>query len=512
MPLYISNTNRVETLQGVQTRGINSTTTTTLVPPVESFWWAKAGDFQSGSIGGQWFQADEITQWNVSGSGQFFGGARAINYDLDNPPPQISNNFGLTPYGGADKSNTTSIWRSPFSVDFTVKPSIFGKVCTFTNSFTTGSGKWMLATYVAYSGSTATYEFVPPSSSIQRCVTYPYLTYFCAPMIGGYGDGSYTASVAPSAFGADCQYDTDCQCIYCYNNSAYGGGDTLPSGSAPCAGATTTTTTSTTTTSTTTTSTTTTTTTTTASLVTYQVEYLIVGGGGGGGSQESGNNNLGSGGGGAGGFLSGSLFVTQSQAYSFVVGAGGGADTSGVNSTAFTLTAIGGGYGALAGATALAGANGGSGGGGGSRGGTLSVNAPGTGTAGQGNNGGDGTQESVGAGGGGGGATSAGSTPAASTYGGGGSAKLWLNGTAYSKGGDAAGRGTTKFSAVAGDPNTGNGGGGIKATGGGSGASGGSGIVIVRYVSGSASGTGGTITNSGGYTYHTFTGSATYTG
>ena len=190
MPLYISNTNRVETLQGVQTRGINSTTTTTLVPPVESFWWAKAGDFQSGSIGGEWFTTIEITNWSVSGPGKFTNGLRAINYDLDNPPPLVSNNFGLTGYGGVDKSNTTSIWRSPFSVDFSVTPAIFGKVCTFTNSYTTGSGTWMLATYVPYSGSSVTYEFVPPSSSIQRCITYPYLTYFSAPMVGGYGDGS----------------------------------------------------------------------------------------------------------------------------------------------------------------------------------------------------------------------------------------------------------------------------------------------------------------------------------
>jgi hypothetical protein len=39
---------------------------------------------------------------------------------------------------------------------------------------------------------------------------------------------------------------------------------------------------------------------------------------------------------------------------------------------------------------------------------------------------------------------------------------------------------------------------------------GGSGIVIIRY-SGSQIGTGGTVTSSGGYTYHTFTSSGTYT-
>jgi hypothetical protein len=59
--------------------------------------------------------------------------------------------------------------------------------------------------------------------------------------------------------------------------------------------------------------------------------------------------------------------------------------------------------------------------------------------------------------------------------------------------------------------NTGGGGGG----GGGdspaaSGGNGGSGIIIVRYA-GSQKGTGGTVTSNGGYTYHTFTASGTYT-
>jgi hypothetical protein len=42
------------------------------------------------------------------------------------------------------------------------------------------------------------------------------------------------------------------------------------------------------------------------------------------------------------------------------------------------------------------------------------------------------------------------------------------------------------------------------------GGAGGSGIVIVRYLGGTR-GTGGTITYSGGYTYHTFTSSGTFT-
>jgi hypothetical protein len=39
---------------------------------------------------------------------------------------------------------------------------------------------------------------------------------------------------------------------------------------------------------------------------------------------------------------------------------------------------------------------------------------------------------------------------------------------------------------------------------------GGSGIVIIRYL-GAQRGTGGTVTSAGGYTYHTFNSSGTYT-
>jgi len=60
--------------------------------------------------------------------------------------------------------------------------------------------------------------------------------------------------------------------------------------------------------------------------------------------------------------------------------------------------------------------------------------------------------------------------------------------------------------AIAGTANTGGGGGGGYAV---SGAAGGSGICIVRYL-GSQRGSGGTITFSNGYTYHTFTASGTF--
>lgn len=125
-----------------------------------------------------------------------------------------------------------------------------------------------------------------------------------------------------------------------------------------------------------------------------EVEYLIVAGGGGGGSKSKGTSGgtAGGAGGGAGGFLTGTFNVTP-QTYTIVTGAGGqgggfpsGSSTTsfgsnGGNSSAFGLTAIGGGGGASNG--------GGSGATGGSGGGASSVSGGGGGfTAGQGNPGG----------------------------------------------------------------------------------------------------------------------------
>ena len=62
----------------------------------------------------------------------------------------------------------------------------------------------------------------------------------------------------------------------------------------------------------------------------------------------------------------------------------------------------------------------------------------------------------------------------------------------------------------AGMTNTGGGGGG-RAHDGTNGSAGGSGIIIIRYA-GDQVGSGGTVTSSGGYTYHKFTSSGTYTG
>jgi hypothetical protein len=90
-----------------------------------------------------------------------------------------------------------------------------------------------------------------------------------------------------------------------------------------------------------------------------------------------------------------------------------------------------------------------------------------------------------------------------------------LGGSALGGSGIGGNGGTTSaLSGQAGSPNTGSGGGGAayNATPGSSadGGAGGSGVVIVRYP-GPQKATGGTITNIGGYTIHTFTTSGTFT-
>ncbi len=266
----------------------------------------------------------------------------------------------------------------------------------------------------------------------------------------------------------------------------------------------------------------------------YSVEYIIVAGGGGGAELF--------GAGGAGGVLTGSYTVAAATNYSFTVGAGGaGAPTTiegigvvGSNSTGFSLTANGGGYGGAK----VNGGSGGSGGGGGGWGGVAYTG--GAGTAGQGNTGGNGTAVYDGAGGGGGGAGAVGGTASlkqagnggngviwpsggATYYGGGGGGSCWqgstsgvgTNGTGGLGGGGIGGGSTGALNAVgqAGTANTGGGGGaGVRnqnSTSYGGGA-GGSGVVIIRYA-GAQKGSGGTVTSSGGYTYHTFTSSGTFT-
>jgi mucin-19 len=251
----------------------------------------------------------------------------------------------------------------------------------------------------------------------------------------------------------------------------------------------------------------------------YTAEYLVVAGGGGGGDN-------GGGGGAAGGLLSSSLTVSPGTPYTVTVGAGGAPSTSGNNSVFSTFTASAGGRG---GNLQTAGTSGGSGGGGGTSYFGAGAPAGGAGTAGQGNNGGDGaggipTVPSQIAGGGGGGQSSVGSAGTNSNGGAGGTGLNWFSIGNFYAGGGGGGSGTT--GAAGGSGVGGNGGsGGTSATngtanrgggggGGGNpattGGSGGSGVVIIRYA-GSQRGTGGTVTSSGGFTYHTFTSSGTYT-
>lgn len=283
----------------------------------------------------------------------------------------------------------------------------------------------------------------------------------------------------------------------------------------------------------------------------FTIEYLVVGGGGCGGK------NLG-GGGGAGGYVTGSSLFTSSLSpdlsgsliYPVLVGAGGVTSSvlasggNGGSSSFYDITALGGGGGGgrSGSASNLTGIDGGSAGGGGF---TSPTNRPG-GTATQpgsiwggfGNNGGTGKENAgqSGGAGGGGGAAFAGADASTGDFinynpGPGGAGKQWLDGNYYAGGGGGAGDD--------GGASGGIGGGGtggkcrlpiINATrgtdgtggGGGGGASsfepnvgkgeGGSGIVKLRYpTNGNYNVTGGTVTQSGGYTYHTFLSSSVFT-
>lgn len=231
-----------------------------------------------------------------------------------------------------------------------------------------------------------------------------------------------------------------------------------------------------------------------------QVEYLVIGGGGSGGVSNY-SANATSGGGGAGGYrssvvgeLSGRntsaearLNLTANTSYAITVGAGGSGSssqfsngTSGSNSSFWTVTSNGGGFGS-SGEANTNGASGGSGGGGAGR---FSTRSGGAGTAGQGFDGGSQTTN-INQGGGGGGAGGAGTAQnVSSTYtrGGAGLASA-ITGIAVTRAiggqGSFAGSGTL----IDGQSNTGNGGDGYTTSEAPNrGGNGGSGVVIVRYL------------------------------
>ena len=244
------------------------------------------------------------------------------------------------------------------------------------------------------------------------------------------------------------------------------------------------------------------------------VDYFIVAGGGAGGT---GSGYYGGAGGGGGGVLSGTTTLVPSTTYPITIGAGGiqrykGGSGNGQNSTAFGLTAIGGGEGGSCffgpNGETPAGGSGGSGGGTAVGRGLPSGRPGGSGTAGQGYNGGAATTTFSGGGGGAGGPGLDGGTGSGPGSGGPGVTSPILSGTRGS-GGNAA----IYYLPSAPDeaPNSGNGGSGGGGGGNGGGA-GGSGVVAIRYPGTSAKWNGGDIVyTNGGYMYHTFTSSGSLT-
>lgn len=248
------------------------------------------------------------------------------------------------------------------------------------------------------------------------------------------------------------------------------------------------------------------------------VRALVVAGGGSGGGSTGG-------GGGAGGVIDTSDISLGVTSYPVIVGTGGTATSqqtpgiNGTNSSFNNLTAIGGGGGGYSSPTvAGSGQNGGSGGGGQNY---FSIGNPGSGTIGQGNSGGT---YGNGSAGGGGGAGSGGSISPTLNLGGRGGNGIRSNISGldvfYGGGGGGGntgvgglGGGGTSVSSTAGGPglaNSGGGGAGGFNYSGGSGGAGGSGVVIIRYPTGSMTATGGTITISGTDTVHMFNASGTF--
>jgi hypothetical protein len=270
----------------------------------------------------------------------------------------------------------------------------------------------------------------------------------------------------------------------------------------------------------------------------YNLDYLVIAGGGAGGSGLGVSiGGASSGGGGAGGYRSGTLLSQTVARYFITIGAGSaktgrytpsarGSDSS-LISTAQDITSTGGG-------SEVPNNDGGSGAG------SLSLYPFGLGIAGQGNNGAPGGNTTPSSPsyvyfGGGGGAGQAGQ-PAFNNTAKGGNGLTWVDGIIRAGGGGGLKYGSEMEppqESYSGPGGTGGGGNGVLLTltdlipatpgaqntggGGGSGVvpasdqglwgkAGGSGIVKVRYT-GTPRATGGTITQSGGFTYHEFTSS-----
>lgn len=227
------------------------------------------------------------------------------------------------------------------------------------------------------------------------------------------------------------------------------------------------------------------------------IDYLIVGGGGGAAQALINPGLIGPNGrytgGGAGGLLSASLLMSASGTYPINVGTGGLAAYSGSQSSFLGQIAYGGGYGGYNDTNGTGGER--LGGNGGSGGGYY-----GQGIAGQGNS----TVDTFNAWNGAGAGNSLGSS------------SLWLDGKTYAGGGGWVAKpynGAIYINTSSINPNTGSYGyGGTsvfdnQATTSGMGANG---IVILRYSGSAALASGGEISVSGSYVYHTFTSSADF--
>jgi hypothetical protein len=261
------------------------------------------------------------------------------------------------------------------------------------------------------------------------------------------------------------------------------------------------------------------------------VQVLVVAGGGGGRS----------GGGGGGGMLYNAEFAVTPQDHTVIVGTGGAGKIvdlvtnakgdSGTDSAFSTITAKGGGGGGNPGdaGSAGVGGDGGSSGGGGAYGSAQTYGGtptpspvqghagggngnykaspfPSGGGGGAGGNGGDATGNSAAGIGGIGASSSISGAPV--NYAGGGGGWAYLGASSGGTASDGGGAGKSS-GGNAGTNGKGGGGGGTNSSQ--VGGNGGSGIVIVRYITGTLSAIGGIVTISGIYTIHTFTASGTFT-
>jgi hypothetical protein len=266
------------------------------------------------------------------------------------------------------------------------------------------------------------------------------------------------------------------------------------------------------------------------------IDVLIVAGGGAGEGSVTSDS---SGGGGAGGLIYvQNLAISTGTEYAILVGAGGtggakSSSTDGSNTTAFGLTAIGGGKGAVWGD---AGNPGGSGGGGGGRALLTTFNYGGSGVTNQGHFGGNaplGNATTDDAGGGGGGAGGPGHSaretiggeggvgrdidiegnPYTTYYAGGGGGGTEAGGSSAPGGiGGGGYGGSDSASCTAGEDNTGGGGGGSGNNTTNDGGNGGSGVVIIRTLLTETANTGAPSVNTvGSYNIYKFTGSGSIT-